>query len=453
MTKPAIPKGTRDFLPAQMAGRKYIFSVLQQTFEKYGFLPLETPAMELQETLRGKYGEEGNQLIFNILNSGDFLKDADINAPLQSSKLLRQISKKALRYDLTVPLARVISMYPNEIVLPFRRYQMQPVWRADSPQKGRYQEFYQCDVDIAGTNSLTCEAELLCMIQDVFDTLKLPDITIKINHRQLLSGIVEQLGLQNKETDVLVAIDKWDKIGTEGVLKELIQREINPEQAEQLLAMLSLKGNSEEILQELAQKLNTSHKAKQGIQDLQKVLSFVNAMQYSTQRIQIDITLARGLSYYTGIIIEVKANNVQMGSILGGGRYDKLVGMFSGKDITAVGISFGVDRIYDVLKEKNLLPVHTATAQVLVTQFNEVLLSNSLNILSALRKAGISAELYPEPKKIAKQFEYADKRGIPYVVIVGESEIQSGIYGLKELVTGTQKSLPLEEMITLLKNL
>lgn len=447
MNKPAIPKGTRDFLPTQMAGRKYIFSVLQQTFEKYGFLPLETPAMELQETLRGKYGEEGNQLIFNVLNSGDFLKDADTTPPLQSSKILRQISKKALRYDLTVPLARVVAMYPNDILFPFRRYQMQPVWRADSPQKGRYQEFYQCDVDIAGTQSLTSEAELLCMIQDVFDTLKLPDITIKINHRQLLSGIVEQFSLQDKETDVLVAIDKWDKIGTDGVLKELNQREINPEQAKELLSMLSLKGNSTVVLQELAQKLSQSPKAQQGIQELQKILNYVIAMNYSTERIQTDITLARGLSYYTGTIIEVKVNNVQMGSVLGGGRYDNLIGMFSGKEITAVGISFGVDRIYDVLKEKNLLPTNAHNAKVLVTQFNEMLLESSLSILSALRKAGIAAELYPEPKKIGKQFEYADKKGIPYVVIAGENEVKTGKYGLKELKTGVQHTFTLQEII------
>jgi histidyl-tRNA synthetase len=452
MNKPAIPKGTRDFLPAQMAGRKYIFSVLQQTFEKYGFMPLETPAMELQDTLRGKYGEEGNQLIFNVLNSGDFLKDVDTNPPLQSSKLLRQISKKALRYDLTVPLARVVAMYPNEILFPFRRYQMQPVWRADSPQKGRYQEFYQCDVDIVGTQSLTCEAELLCMIQDVFDAFKLPDITIKINHRQLLSGIVEQLSLQDKETDVLVAIDKWDKIGTDGVLKELTQREINAEKAEQLLNMLSLKGNSSAVLQELAQKLTHSPKAQKGIEDLQKILDCVQAMNYSTERIQTDITLARGLSYYTGAIIEVKINNVQMGSVLGGGRYDHLIGMFSGKDITAIGISFGVDRIYDVLKEKELLPTNAYTAKVLVTQFNEMLLENSLSMLSALRTAGIAAELYPEPKKIGKQFEYADKKGIPYVVIVGENEVKTGIYSLKELKTGKQESFSLEEIIHCLKN-
>ncbi len=452
MNKPAIPKGTRDFLPVQMAGRKYIFSVLQQTFEKYGFLPLETPAMELQETLRGKYGEEGNQLIFNVLNSGDFLKEVDTAQPLQSSKILRHISKKALRYDLTVPLARVVAMYPNEIILPFRRYQMQPVWRADSPQKGRYQEFYQCDVDIIGTPSLTSEAELLTMIQDVFDTLRLPDIIIKINHRQLLSGIVEQLSLQDKETDVLVAIDKWDKIGTDGVLKELTQREINPEKAKELINMLSLKGDTIMVLQELAQKLNHSPKAQQGIQDLQKILNYLSAMNYSTERIQVDITLARGLSYYTGTIIEVKANNVQMGSILGGGRYDNLIGMFSGRDITAVGISFGVDRIYDVLKEKQLLPTNAYNSRVLVTQFHENLLENSLMVLSTLRKAGIATELYPEPKKIGKQFEYADKKGIPYVVIVGEDEVKTGIYSLKELKTGVQQSFSLQEIINHLKN-
>lgn len=450
MNKPALSKGTRDFLPAQMAARKYIFSILEKNFQKYGFLPLETPAMELQETLRGKYGEEGNQLIFNILNSGDFLKEVDLTPPVESSRILRNISKKALRYDLTVPFARVIASYPNEILLPFRRYQMQPVWRADSPQKGRYQEFYQCDVDIVGTHSLTCEAELLAMIQDIFDALQLPDITIKINHRQLLSGIIEYLGLQDKESDVLIAIDKWDKIGTEGVSKELAQRGINPTQTNNLLDILSIKGTHEAILSQLADRLNSFSKAKQGIVELKKILDYLKAMGYSTDRIQIDITLARGLAYYTGTIIEVKANGVQMGSILGGGRYDNLIGMFSGKDITAVGISFGVDRIYDVLKEKQLLPQDTYNPKVLVTLFDETLLSHSLNLLSALRKAGVSAELYPEPKKIGKQFEYADKRGIPYVIIVGENEIKTGIYGLKELKAGTQKSLSLDEIVRFL---
>lgn len=451
MNKPAIPKGTRDFLPAQMAGRKYIFDTLEQNFQKYGFLPLETPAMELQETLRGKYGEEGNQLIFNILNSGDFLKEVDTTTPLESAKILKYISKKALRYDLTVPLARVVAMYPNEITLPFRRYQMQPVWRADSPQKGRYQEFYQCDVDIIGSNSLICEAELICLIQDAFDALQLSDITIKINHRKLLSGIIEKYQLQDKENDVLIAIDKWDKIGTEGVLQELVQRQIEFDTAQSLLKILLTAEDNANILGKLTEDLHDSPKALHAIDDLQQVLKYVGEMNYSTDRIKIDITLARGLSYYTGTIIEVKANNVQMGSILGGGRYDNLIGMFAGKEITAVGMSFGVDRIYDVLKEKQLLPTATHTAKVLVTQFNKALLGHSLSLVSQLRKAGIPSELFSEPKKIAKQFEYANKKGIPYVLIIGENEVQSGKYGLKNMLTGEQISLDIAQMIAYLK--
>ncbi|MFD2512655.1 histidine--tRNA ligase [Pontibacter locisalis] len=461
--KPSIPKGTRDFGPAVVVKRNYIFSTIKQTFEKFGYLPLETPAMEQLSVLTGKYGDEGDQLIFKILNSGDYLAKTKSEDIEQGSKhLTRKISEKALRYDLTVPFARFVVMNRNEITFPFKRYQIQPVWRADRPQKGRYREFYQCDADVVGTNSLLCEAEIVQMIDEVLTTLGLTDFTIKINHRGVLAGIAEAIGEKGREGDICVAIDKLDKIGQEGVRKELLERGIAESAVDKLEPLYSLEGTNEQILEQLQSILGDTAEGQRGLKDLKEVwqyLSELGSFALQTEnpsgqpRLMLDVTLARGLSYYTGCIFEVKVNNANMGSISGGGRYDNLTGMFGLPGVSGVGFSFGVDRIYDVLEELDLFPTSTQVGtKVLIVQFDKQSETYSLPLLQKLRDAGIASELYPESAKLKKQMSYADQKNIPFVMLVGSEEMESGKLKLRDMQTGEQDELFIDEIIAQLKS-
>ncbi len=459
--KPSIPKGTREFGPAVVVKRNYIFNTIKQTFEKFGYLPLETPAMEQLSVLTGKYGDEGDQLLFKILNSGDFLsktKPEDIE--LGAKHLTRKVSEKGLRYDLTVPFARFVVMNRNEITFPFKRYQIQPVWRADRPQKGRYREFYQCDADVVGTNSLLCEAEIVQMINEVLTTLGLTDFTIKINHRGILAGIAEAIGEKGREGDICVAIDKLDKIGQEGVRKELLERGIAESAVDKLEPLYTLQGSNEQILEQLESILGQTAEGQRGLNDLHEVWKYLNTLnsqaltaenESGLPRLMLDVTLARGLSYYTGCIFEVKVNNVSMGSISGGGRYDNLTGMFGMPGVSGVGFSFGVDRIYDVLDELQLFPTSSQVGtKVLLVQFDKESEMYGLPVLQKLRDAGIAAELYPEPAKLKKQMGYADQKNIPFVVLIGSEEMASGKLKLRNMELGEQQDLTVDEIITLL---
>ncbi|ARS34771.1 histidine--tRNA ligase [Pontibacter actiniarum] len=461
--KPSIPKGTRDFGPAVVVKRNYIFGVIKRTFEKFGYLPLETPAMEQLSVLTGKYGDEGDQLIFKILNSGDFLAKTKPEDVEQGAKhLTRKISEKALRYDLTVPFARFVVMNRNEINFPFKRYQIQPVWRADRPQKGRYREFYQCDADVVGTNSLLCEAEIVQMIDEVLTSLELKDFTIKINHRGVLAGIAEAIGEKGREGDICVAIDKLDKIGQEGVRKELLERGIAEEAVNKLEPLYNLSGSNEEKLEQLQSLLGNTAEGQRGLNDLRDVWQYLSQLgsgALSTQnpsgqpRLMLDVTLARGLSYYTGCIFEVKVNNVSMGSISGGGRYDNLTGMFGMPGVSGVGFSFGVDRIYDVLEELGLFPGSSQVGtKVLMVQFDKESELYSLPLLQKLRDAGIASELYPEAAKLKKQMSYADQKNIPFVLLIGSEEIKSGKLQLRDMKTGEQHALHIDEIIAQLNS-
>ena len=456
--KPTIPKGTRDFGPAVVVKRNYIFNVIRRTFEKFGYLPLETPAMEQLSVLTGKYGEEGDQLIFKILNSGDFLAKTNPEDIAEGSKhLTRKISEKALRYDLTVPFARFVVMNRNEITFPFKRYQIQPVWRADRPQKGRYREFYQCDADVVGTNSLLCEAEIVQMIDEVLTTLGLTDFTIKINHRGVLAGIAEAIGEKGREGDICVAIDKLDKIGPEGVRKELLERGITESAIDKLEPLYTLSGSNEELLEQFQAILGDTAEGQRGLADLRDVWTYLHGLHSQAlaaqnasgiPRLLLDVTLARGLSYYTGCIFEVKVNNVSMGSISGGGRYDNLTGMFGLPGVSGVGFSFGVDRIYDVLEELQLFPDSSqAGTKVLLVQFDKESELYALPLLQQLRDAGIAAELYPEAAKLKKQLGYADQKNIPYVLLIGSEEMASGQLKLRNMQRGEQFELAINEVI------
>ncbi|MEQ6120240.1 histidine--tRNA ligase [Reichenbachiella sp. MALMAid0571] len=447
--KPSIPKGSRDFGPDQMIRRNYILDNIKKVFQKYGFAPIETPTMENLSVLTGKYGDEGDQLLFKVLNSGDFLsktKQEDID---QGSKhLTNKISEKGLRYDLTVPFARFVVMHQNDITFPFKRYQIQPVWRADRPQKGRYREFYQCDVDTIGTDSLLSEAEIILIINDVFKALKLNDYSIKINNRKILTGIVEIIGAHGKEAEFCVAIDKLDKIGKEKVLEELIAKGFQEEKTGLLDPIFTLTGNNDEKIEFLSKFLQDSEIGIKGINELKEILNYTQQYRAATHNVEIDITLARGLSYYTGAIIEVKPTSVQMGSICGGGRYDNLTGVFGLSGVSGVGISFGVDRIYDVMTELELFPdAASSTVQVLVANFGNETLSASLKILDTLRHKGINAEVYPDNAKMKKQFNYADKKGIKYVLVIGEEELKQNQYALKNMTTGDQEKYTSEELV------
>ena len=452
--KPSIPKGTRDFSPAEMVRRNYIFNIIKEIFQRYGYLPIETPVMENLSTLTGKYGEEGDKLLFKILNSGDYFSKVNIRdkSGLTSNKLTPLISEKGLRFDLTVPFARYVVQHRNDITFPFKRYQIQPVWRADRPQKGRYREFYQCDVDVIGSKSLLNEVELVQIIDDVFDKLKISSI-VKINNRKILSGIAEVIGEGDKIVDITVAIDKLDKIGIEQVNEGLALKGVSKKAIEQLQPIINLKGKLKEKFPKLMEILKNSKLGMEGIEETIQVMKQLKDLNIKA-KFQLDLTLARGLDYYTGIIIEVIAKDVPIGSICGGGRYDNLTGIFGLPDISGVGISFGADRIYDVMKELNLFPEESrTTTQIMFVNFGKEEEKYCLSLLSKIRKAGINAEIYPEPVKIKKQMSYANNKKIPYVVLVGENEMKDEILTVKNMNTGEQVKLSVSQFINdLLKN-
>jgi histidine--tRNA ligase len=452
MEKPSIPKGTRDFSPEEMAKRNYIFNTIKEVFLLYGFQQIETPAMENLSTLMGKYGEEGDKLLFKILNSGDFLKnttDEQLTAR-NCTRLTSLLCEKGLRYDLTVPFARYVVQHRNEIQFPFKRYQIQPVWRADRPQKGRYREFYQCDADVVGSDSLINEIELISLIDEVFGRFGI-NITIKINNRKILSGIAEIIGAPDKIVDITVAIDKIDKIGIDNVNAELLEKGISDEAINILQPLLQLTGTNEEKLQSLSDMLASSETGMKGIEELYYVINNVSGLGLNSV-LELDVSLARGLNYYTGSILEVKANDVRIGSITGGGRYDNLTGVFGMDGVSGVGISFGADRIFDVLNTLGLYPSEiSTTTKVMFTNFGEEESKASLRYIKALRKAGISAELYPESSKMKKQMGYADAKKIPYVAIVGESELAENLITLKNMVTGEQQKINIDAVIENLK--
>lgn len=451
--KPSIPKGTRDFSPLEMAKRNYIFNTIREVFQLYGFQQIETPAMENLSTLLGKYGEEGDKLLFKILNSGDFLKDApaELMEQRDSLHLTNKISEKGLRYDLTVPFARYVVQHRNDLQMPFKRYQIQPVWRADRPQKGRYREFYQCDADIVGSDSLLNEVELVTLIDEVFRRFGVR-IVIKLNNRKVLSGIAEVIGAPDKLIDITVAIDKMDKIGLENVNAELLEKGLDENQVKAIEPLLTLSGTNDEKLATLDQLLATSEVGQKGIEELRYVIGHV-AEVGTTATIELDVSLARGLNYYTGTILEVKALDVAIGSITGGGRYDNLTGVFGMPGLSGVGFSFGADRIFDVLNALDLYPADTmASAQVLFINFGDREAATSLRHVMALRKAGISAELYPDSAKMKKQMNYANDRKFPFVAIVGESEMEQGTITLKNMATGEQQALTCEQLIATLSS-
>ncbi|MFN0015697.1 MAG: histidine--tRNA ligase [Saprospiraceae bacterium] len=448
MQKPSLPEGTRDLGPEQSRRRTYIFDTIRSVFELYGFQPLETPAMENLSTLTGKYGDEGDQLLFKILNNGDYLKDvdADLLAARSSARLVPQIAKRGLRYDLTVPFARFVVMNRHALTFPFKRYQIQPVWRADRPQKGRYREFYQCDADVIGSDSLHYEAELIQIYDTAFAKLSIP-VTIKINNRKVLYGVAEAAGVAERFMDMTVAIDKLDKIGIEGVRKELVGRGFSDEAVAAIEKMLLVPS-----WESLRPVFASSETGLLGLDELERVFRFLEKTPLQNE-VRFDITLARGLTYYTGCILEVAANGVQMGSIGGGGRYADLTGVFGMPGLSGVGISFGADRIYDVLEMLNRYPdTLDESVRILFMAFDEPTHEYAFACVSRLRAAGIPAELYPEPGKLKKQFEYAAKRSIPFVAIVGETEIQTGIIPVKDQQTGEQRTLSVEELIAALLN-
>jgi histidyl-tRNA synthetase len=450
MAKPSIPKGTRDFSPVEVSKRNYIFSIIKSNFEKYGYQPIETPSFENSETLMGKYGEEGDRLIFKILNSGDFLDKVSTEAlqTINSKQLTGKISEKALRYDLTVPFARYVVQHQHEIDFPFKRYQMQPVWRADRPQKGRFREFYQCDADVVGSTSLWQEVELVQLYDAVFSDLGLKGVTIKINNRKILSGIAEVIGAQDKLIDFTVALDKLDKIGEDGVKKEMIEKGISETAIEKVQPLFHFTGTIEEKIQKLSVLLSTSVEGMKGVEELQFICSNLTKLGLRESILDLDVTLARGLNYYTGAIFEVAPpKSVAMGSIGGGGRYDDLTGIFGLKDMSGVGISFGLDRIYLVLEELSLFPeTVTTSTQALFINYGEKEAFYALQAIQKLRQDHIKVELYPDAIKVGKQFAYADKRQIQYAVIVGESEMLAGKFGLKNLQTGEQATLSFEDL-------
>ncbi len=457
--KPSIPKGTRDFSPEEMVKRNYIFDAIRQVFQHYGYLPIETPAMENLSTLMGKYGEEGDKLIFKILNSGnyfsEFKKDEELlETKKQGEKVFtKYISEKALKYDLTVPFARYVVQHQNEITFPFKRYQIQPVWRADRPQKGRYREFYQCDADVIGSNSLINEVELIQMIDDVFNRLNIP-VIIKINNRKILSGIAEAIGEAHRIIDITVAIDKLDKIGIEGVNNELRENGISKEAIEQLQPLITFQGTTIEKIIFLKQLLSDSAIGLKGIEEVEYIFRTVSMIANIESEIELDISLARGLNYYTGAIFEVKANaGTLSSSICGGGRYDDLTGIFGLPNMSGVGISFGADRIYDVMNELNLFPTAiTASTKLLFVTFGETEQNYCLPLLKKIRKAGINAEIYPDAgTKMKKQMSYADNKKIPFVVIIGSDEMQSGMLTLKNMVSGEQEKITIDYLIEKLK--
>ena len=450
--KPSIPKGTRDFSPEEMAKRNYIFNTIKDVFLLYGFQQIETPAMENLSTLMGKYGEEGDKLLFKILNSGDFLRDAsdEMLSSRDCLHLTPKLCEKGLRYDLTVPFARYVVQHRNELQFPFKRYQIQPVWRADRPQKGRYREFYQCDADVVGSDSHVNEEELISLIDEVFFSFGI-NITIKLNNRKILSGIAEMIGAPEKIVDITVAIDKIDKIGIDNVNAELKEKGLSDEAIATLRPLLELSGTNNEKISTLETLLASSEIGVKGIEELKYVISSADEMGLRST-LELDVSLARGLNYYTGSILEVKANDVEMGSITGGGRYDNLTGVFGMDGVSGVGISFGADRIFDVLNTLNLYPADTcATTKVIFMNFGDAEAKQSLKYVMQLRKEGISAELYPESSKMKKQMTYANGKNIPFVAMVGETELAEGKVALKNMSTGEQELLDISKVIEKLK--
>ncbi|SEH70441.1 histidyl-tRNA synthetase [Paenimyroides aquimaris] len=452
--KPSIPKGTRDFSPLEVAKRQYIISTIKKHFELYGFQPIETPSFENSETLMGKYGEEGDRLIFKILNSGDYLVKADetLLKEKNSLKLTAQISEKALRYDLTVPFARYVVQHQNELEFPFKRFQIQPVWRADRPQKGRFREFYQCDADVVGSKSLWQEVELVQLYDAVFTDLKVEGVTIKINNRKVLSGIAEVIGASDKLIDFTVALDKLDKIGEDGVKAEMLAKGISEEALVKVQPLFNFSGSLSDKLQQLRDLLATSEEGTKGVEELTFICETVEELGLKSAKLNLDVTLARGLNYYTGAIFEVATpETVKLGSIGGGGRYDDLTGIFGLKNMSGVGISFGLDRIYLVIEELNVFPETVSNVtDVLFLNFGDNEAKYCLKVIRELREAGINAELYPDKAKMAKQFQFAEKKGINYAVIVGETEMQQNIFALKNLNSGDQQNVDLEELIQIL---
>ena len=453
--KPSIPKGTRDFNPEQVTKRNYIFNTIRGAFKTFGFQPIETPSFENSNTLMGKYGEEGDRLIFKILNSGDYLSKVNEQAYLEknSNKLISSISEKALRYDLTVPFARYVVQHQNEIEFPFKRYQIQPVWRADRPQKGRFREFFQCDADVVGSKSLWQEVEFIQLYDTVFSALKLKGVTIKINNRKILSGIAEVIGASDKLIDFTVALDKLDKIGEEKVKEEMRSKGILEEGISKLQPLFTLSGTFESQIESLKSILNTSKDGQKGIEELDFINKAITELGLSTAKLQLDVTLARGLNYYTGAIFEVSApENVKMGSIGGGGRYDDLTGIFGMKNVSGVGISFGLDRIYLVLEELGLFPeTVNDNINVLFINFGDNEALFSLKAIKTLRSQGINAELYPDAAKMKKQMNHANKRHIPFVVLVGDQEIESNTYTLKNMISGKQEKVTLDILISIMQ--
>lgn len=449
MQKPSIVKGTRDFSPEEMAKRNYIFDTIREVYKLFGYKQIETPAMESLSTLMGKYGEEGDKLLFKILNSGDYLSNITDGefAEKNSSRLTTKISEKGLRYDLTVPFARYVVMHRNEITFPFKRYQIQPVWRADRPQKGRYREFFQCDADVVGSDSLINEVELLQIIDEVFRRLKIR-VCIKLNNRKILSGIAEIIGEPEKIVDITVAIDKLDKIGLEKVNEELQSKGIPAEAIEKLQPIILLEGDNTSKLETLKESLSASEIGLKGVEEIEFILNKAKLLNIASE-VELDLTLARGLNYYTGAIIEVKALDVQIGSITGGGRYDNLTGIFGLPNVSGVGISFGADRIFDVLNQLELYPEDsTLGTKVLFVNFGSAEEDYILPIIGQLRGRGISSEIYPEAAKMKKQMSYADSNKIPYVVIVGEDEIRERKVTLKNMQSGDQQLLTIDECLT-----
>ncbi len=449
--KPSIPKGTRDFSPEEMAKRNYIFNTIRGVYALYGFSQIETPAMETLQTLMGKYGEEGDKLLFKVLNSGDFLSGVDDNELCErnTNRLAARLCEKGLRYDLTVPFARYVVMHRNELTFPFKRYQIQPVWRADRPQKGRYREFYQCDSDIIGSDSLLNEVELLHIIDEVFNRLNIR-VAIKLNNRKILTGIAEIIGAPEKIIDITVAIDKLDKIGLDKVNDELREKGLNQEAIDRLQPIILLEGSNESKLRTLRNVLAQSEIGVKGIDELEYILNKI-AIQPLKAQLEIDLTLARGLNYYTGAILEVKALDVQIGSITGGGRYDNLTGVFGLSGVSGVGMSFGADRIYDVLSQLDLFPTDSLQAtQVMFVNFGEKECDVCMQHAALFRQNGIRTELFPENAKMKKQMGYADSHHIPYVALVGESEIELGKINLKNMITGEQQLVSPDEAIAII---
>lgn len=451
MDKPSLPKGTRDFGPAQMAKRQFILNTIRKVYEVYGFQPLETPAMENLSTLTGKYGEEGDQLLFKILKSGDYLKDVEV-AKLNerdSKALAADISEKGLRYDLTVPFARFVVMNRHEITFPFKRYQIQPVWRADRPQKGRYREFFQCDADVIGTDSLICEAEIILMIRNVFKGLGILDYSIKINHRAILSGLAELAGVKQNDSSLFVAIDKLDKIGAEKVKEELRSKRFSESGLVSVFEILNFKGSTQNKIEFLSNKFSASPNGLKGISDFKEVLSLLASYGVNEQHIEFDMALARGLSYYTGCIFETKINGIAIGSVGGGGRYDNLTGGFGMPGVSGVGFSFGVDRLCDAMEELQLFSAETMiSSRILICHLDEECQRFALKVIQKLREKGIASEVYPDLSKLKKQLEYADRKKVPFAIVIGSDEMKSGVLTFKNMRTGEQHQLTLQEIIS-----